>query len=276
MNILKFAQSFERDLKLKNYADLTIGNYSCQIKMFLAYFEKLKSEPKQINQDEIKDYLLTKININSRKHAHSALKLFYKHTVRQKRKLDGIEYARHTPQEPILLSIDEIRRMFQCTANKKHLAILATLFSTGIRRQELVDLKLSDFDKTNHVIYIRHGKGNKFRKVPYNDVLKKYLEPYYREDKPKEYLFENPDNGGKYSPESVLKVVKQMAAKAGIAKRAYTHLIRHVNITFLCEQKENMATIREITGHKSDKSLQTYIHMSSKIVANVQTPLNHV
>ena len=273
MNIPKFAEMYERDLRFKNYAELTIGNYVSQIKMFLAHFDK--SEPKKINQDNIKDYLLTKININSRKHAHSAIKLFYLHTMKQKRKFDWIEYSRSSHTEPILLSLDEISRMFKSTDNTKHIAILATLLSTGCRRQELIDLKLTDFDKDNRVIYIRHGKGNKFRKVPYNDILREYLEPYYREHKPKEWLFENP-GGGQYSPESVLKVIKQMALKAGINKRAYTHLIRHVNITFLCEQKENMAVIKEITGHKSDKSLSTYIHLSSKIVANVETPLNRV
>lgn len=273
MRITKFAEMFERDLLLKNYAELTINNYSCQIKMFLAYFDK--SEPRRINTDDIKDYLLTKININSRKHAHSAIKLFYKFTMRQPRKLNGIEYARHNYTEPVLLSIEEVKRMFACTSNVKHLAILSVLFSTGCRRQELIDLKLSDFDKTNSVIYIRHGKGNKFRKVPYNECLKSYLRNYYLVCKPKEYLFENP-GGGKYSSQSVLQVVKQMAVKAGITKRTYAHLIRHVNITWLCEQKENMATIREITGHKSDRSLQTYIHMSSKIVSNVVTPLNAI
>lgn len=273
MNITQLAENFERDLKFKNYAELSIKNYSCQIKMFLAAFEK--SEPKRINQDEIKDYLITKVNINSRKHAHSAVKLFYKLTVKQPRKFDYIEYSRHTPTEPILFSMDEVSRMFQCTTNTKHIAILATLLSTGCRRQELIDLKLSDFDKENKVIYIRHGKGDKFRKVPYNDILRDFLTPYYNEYKPSEYLFENP-KGGKYSPRSVLEVVKQMAEKAKINKRAYAHLMRHINITFLCEQKENMATIREITGHKSDRSLQTYIHMSSKIVANVVTPLNFI
>jgi len=273
MKITQLAENYERDLRFKNYSVLTVNNYSCQIKMFLAHFDK--SEPRRINQDEIKDYLLTKININSRKHAHSAIKLFYKLTIKQPRKFDYVEYSRQSHTEPILFSMEEVSRMFQCTTNTKHIAILATLLSTGCRRQELIDLKIADFDKSNKVIYIRHGKGDKSRKVPYNEILRDYLKPYYKEYTPTEYLFENP-KGGKYSPRSVLEVVKQMAEKAKINKRAYAHLMRHINITFLCEQKENMATIREITGHKSDRSLQTYIHLSSKIVANVITPLNFI
>lgn len=269
----KYIENYQRDLRFKNYSEATVKNYSCQIWMFLNHFNA--AQPKDINQNQIKDYLLTKININSRKHAHSAIKLFYRFTIGQTRKFDHIEYSRQPHTEPVLLSMDEVRQMFECTTNTKHIAILATLLSTGCRRQELIDMKLSDFDKTNKVIYIRHGKGDKARKVPYNDVLKKYLIPYYKEYTPKDFLFENPD-GGQYSPRSVLAVVKEMALKANIDKRTYTHLIRHINITYLCEQKENMATIKQITGHKSDRSLATYIHMSSKIVANVYTPLNQI
>lgn len=268
-----YVENYQRDLRVKNYSELTIKNYSCQIWMFLNYFNA--SQPKDINQNQIKDYLTSKVNINSRKHTHSALKLFYRLTIGQHRKFAYIEYARKPQTEPILLSQEEIQRMFDVCENKKHLAILATLFSTGIRRQELIDLKLTDFDKGNRVIYIQSGKGGIFRKVPYNEVLRKYLEPYYRKYHPQIFLFENP-NGGKYSPASVLAIIKQIAIKAGISKRAYTHLIRHNVLTALCEQNENLETVKEIAGHKNVSTLSTYIHLSSKIVANVKTPLNNI
>ena len=112
----KYVENYQRDLKFKNYSELTIKNYSCQIWMFLNYFKV--AQPKDINQNQIKDYLITIVNINSRKHSHSAIKLFYKLTIKQTRKFDFIEYSRHSQPEPILFSMEEVSRMFDACENK--------------------------------------------------------------------------------------------------------------------------------------------------------------
>lgn len=82
MNILKFEKLFRKDLAVKGYSRLTIENYVSQTKSFLNYF-KSEKEPKYITTDNIKDYLLQANCVNSQRHAHSAIKLFYTHVSTQ-------------------------------------------------------------------------------------------------------------------------------------------------------------------------------------------------
>jgi hypothetical protein len=82
MNSSTFIQKYEQVLKVKQYAPTTVKNYVCQVEIFLNHF-KSKDSPKHISSDEVEKYLLRAKCINSQRHAHSALKLFYKLTVHQ-------------------------------------------------------------------------------------------------------------------------------------------------------------------------------------------------
>ena len=111
MNIGKYVEMYSKDLQLKNYAEATIKNYCCQVELFLKHFESVANKPSEINERQIKEWLLKAETVNSRKHRLSALKLFYKLTVKQPMKLKYIEYPRSEKHLPTVLSQDEIQRM---------------------------------------------------------------------------------------------------------------------------------------------------------------------
>ena len=104
MEIPKYIELFRKDLALKGYAESTIENYTSQIGIFLNHFNGIFTEPAKINEQSIKDWLLLAAKINSRKHRLSALKLFYKLTVKQPMKLKYIEYPRSEKHLPTVLS----------------------------------------------------------------------------------------------------------------------------------------------------------------------------
>jgi site-specific recombinase XerD len=85
MQISNIIKTFERDLKVKNYADNTISNYVSQVNKFLIYFQQ-KDSPKHISASDIKNYILTAHEVNSQRHMHSAIKLLYKYTIHQPEK----------------------------------------------------------------------------------------------------------------------------------------------------------------------------------------------
>jgi len=268
------SEKYVRDLKFKNYSSDTVENYSSQVKSFLSIIE---TDVRRITTDEIKDYLLKKININSRRHAHSALKLFFKLTLGQERKWDYISYARRGHHSPIILSEEEMQSLLMATKNIKHFSATITLYATGVRVSELLNIRLCDIDRANGVIHIMNGKGNKQRQVVMKPKLLEILSVYYRKYKTKEFLFENDSTHKQYSERSINLFLKANAKKAGIKKKIHAHLLRHCHYSHAIEHGENLFTLTQTAGHNSpDVLASTYIHTSSKIIARSYSPIDNL
>ena len=275
MEIPKRIELFRKDLELKNYSINTIENYVSQVSLFLRSFNGKYTEPSKIPERDIKDWLLQANSINGRKHRLSALKLFYKFTVRQPMKFRYIEYPKSERKLPQPLEVSEIQRMINVCENTKHRVIICLLYSTGIRVSELINLKLKDIDRAKGVIHIIQAKGNKDRQVPLDPSVLELLTYYYYEYKPKEYIL-NGQFGLQYSERSVNEMLKTIAAKAGIKKRVHAHLLRHSNATHLLESGTDISVIQRLLGHNSPKTTQIYTHISAAMVANVKTPMSGI
>lgn len=275
MNIGKYLELYSGDLRLKNYAENTIENYVSQVNCFLHYFEKVATKPSEISETKIKAWLLEAKSINGRKHRISAVKLFYSLTGKQPLKFKYIEYPRADKKLPVPLSVEEVQRMFAVCDNTKHRAILALLYSCGLRVSELINLKWADVDRARMVIHILEAKGGKDRQVMLASNLLPLLEKYYFEYKPKQFVF-NGQFGLQYSAKSVGEVVKQMATKAKINKRVYTHLMRHNCFTHMVENGTDINLIQRLAGHSNVKTTNVYLHISNAHISKIESPLSRM
>ena len=276
MQIPKYIELYRKDLILKNYAQCSIENYISQIKCFLEYFNDKFTEPSKINESSIKYWLLLSNSINGRRHRLSALKLFYSLTIKQPMKFKYIEYPRQEKKLPIVLSQEEIQKMFSVCDNKKHKVILALLYSCGLRVSELINLKWEHIDRSRMIINVIQAKGKKDRQVMLAPQLIPLLEDYYREYKSKVYVLNGWKDELQYSERSVGQVVKQLAQKAGIRKKVWTHLIRHCTMTHLLEQGTDISIIQKIAGHSNPKTTQIYTHISHNLISKVNSPLSGI
>lgn len=263
---------YVRDLSVKNYSPDTISVYSSEVRLFLSI---ITSDVRRVTSDELKDYLLTKINVNTRRSAHSALKLFFKLTLGQSKKWDHIQYSRRESKHPIILSEHEMWLLLKSTTNLKHFTIILTLYSTGVRISELLNIRLCDIDRANGVIHIMNGKGFKQRQVVMKPKLLSVFESYYRKHLPKEFLFENDFTNAQYSERSVNELLKTNAIKAGIKKKIHAHLIRHCHYSHAIEHGENLYVLQRTAGHNSPTVLaNTYIHTGSNVIAKSFSPID--
>lgn len=275
MNLEKWINRYKTDVAMKYNSDATKENYTSGVKSFLVRFDNY-SEPKEIPTQDIKEYLLNFKTINTRKHNICAIKSFYKLTVGMPNKIDKIPYPKSDKKLPVVLSVDEIQRMFDVCENKKHKAILALLYSCGLRVSELIDLKWSHIDRSRMIINIIQAKGNRDRQVPLSNNLIKVLEDYYKEYKSVEYVF-NGQKSLQYTDRSVGEVIKQLAMKAGICnKKVYTHLIRHCSATHSLESGVDISIIQKILGHSKPSTTQIYTHISHNLISRVNTPLSQI
>jgi site-specific recombinase XerD len=165
--------------------------------------------------------------------------------------------------------------MLRLTNNPKHKAIIAVLYSSGVRREELLNLKIRDIDPDRMLIRIRNGKGNKSRDTLLAQNALELLRSYYRGYHPSEYLFESYRAGTAYSGTSVIKVVQRAVQRAGITKNIYPHSLRHTFATHLLEQGTNLKVIQKLLGHASLRSTMIYLHLARTDYNNVKSPFDH-
>lgn len=274
MNILNWTEKFSKDLRLKFNSKETHDNYLSVARTFLTHFQNEK-EPKSIDNEKIKDWILEAKTPNTMKARMCGITCFYKITVGMPNKISAIPYPKSGKKLPIVLSQQEVQKMFDVCENLKHKVVLALLYSTGMRVSELINLTWSNIDRSRMIIHIIAGKGNKDRQVMLTPSLIPLLEKYYCQYKTKNYIL-----GGQfseqYSDRSVGQVMKQLAAKAGINKRVYTHLMRHNCFTHLVENGIDINLIQKLAGHSNVKTTLLYTQISHNLISNIQSPLSQI
>lgn len=277
MNISEHTSKFIQEMNRRNYSDNTIDNYSSCIKIF---FDKSKKDhPKNINEDDIRDFLVQFKEVNTQRNYHSAIKKFFDICLGQKNKFKYIPYAKKNSKLPIVLSVDEIQRMFTACENKKHKVILALLYSCGFRISEVINLKWNHIDRSRYIINIIQGKGKKDRQVGLPSDLIPLLIDYWHEYKSKEYVLNGqfPEKELRYSKKSIENVIKQLAIKANILnKKVHPHLIRHCYATHLLEYGTDISLIQKLLGHGSIKTTMIYTHISPNLISKVRSPLSNI
>lgn len=267
MNIPKYIELYRNDLKLKNYSDNTIKNYSCQVEMFLKSQEVAFTEPSKINEQSIKSYLLQFKTRNAMCHAISALKLFYSKTVKQPLKFKHIQYPRSEKKLPKVIEKEFLLNKLSKIENIKHKAILTLAYSTGMRVSEVCNLKIEDIDSKRMLIYIKNAKGRKDRIVPLSNTVLALLREYFKQCKPKEYLF-NGQLDVKYSTRSCNQIIKKY-----LGKEYHFHQLRHSNATAMLEAGTDLRYIQQHLGHRNIKTTEIYCHVSTAQIQKLNIPI---
>ncbi|MEO0570876.1 MAG: site-specific tyrosine recombinase/integron integrase [Bacteroidota bacterium] len=250
-------------LELKKYADNTVKTYVLQFERFINHYGDI--DPKDITENEIREYLKTLIQEGrSNSYANQAvnsIKFYYEVVMGMPNRFYAIERPRKQKQLPKVLSKPEVKDLIACTNNLKHKCIVSMLYSAGLRRSELLNLKLGDIDGKRMLIAIKDAKGNKDRMTVLSTSMLKELRSYYKEFKPKAYLFEGPGNRP-YSASSLLRIISNAAQKAGIEKKVTPHMLRHSFATHLLEDGTDLRHIQLLLGHNSTKTTEIYTHVA--------------
>ncbi len=136
-------------------------------------------------------------------------------------------------------------------------------------------MKILDIDSTRMIVQIRQAKGMKDRIAPLSLRMLNLLRAYYREYRPKEYLFEG-QRGDKYSARSLDLVLKRAAFLSGVKKKVHLHMLRHSFATHLLENGTDLRYIQELLEHKSSKTTEIYTHVSKSALIRIVSPLDRL
>ena len=252
------------ELILLGLGDKTIKCYISSIQKFLEYFNK---RAKQINTDEIKHYLSLK-STSTAQQTRSALLHYYKLIINQPRKISKIHVKARASKLPTCMSQAEAKKLINSLSNIKHTAILYILYTSGLRRSELLNLKVCDIDSNRMLIRVNGGKGNKDRFTVLSEGCLKILRKYFLEYRPTFYLFEGLP-GQKYSTSSVAKIVASAGKCINSTSNITPHILRHSFATHLLETGVDVAIVSKLLGHSKITTTQIYLHISSSHLMNV-------
>ena len=177
---------------------------------------------------------------------------------------DPIRFGRPRKPKPItkdLLSEAEISVILAACKNTREKAMLAMLAYTGIRNQELCDLRVRDVDMARNLVHVLNGKRSRGRTICMSgdctQVLMQYLSAYPRSVD--DYLFTTIRQRSQYSPWALRRLVKRVVACTGCKKRVHPHLFRHSLASNMLARGANLLTIKEILGHSVIKTTIIYI-----------------
>ena len=190
-----------------------------------------------------------------------------------------IPFQRRRQKLPVVLSREEVARLLdQAKGNPRHYAILATLYSTGLRLGELVKLCIRDIDSNTMILHVRQGKGGKDRQVQLSPGLLTILRDYYRStrSKPQSWLFPGAEVENPLDPSGIQRMVTLLAKRAGINKRVSPHTLRHSFATHLLEDHTDLRTIQSLLGHSQITTTEVYLHIAAHHLQTVRNPLDHL
>lgn len=269
---------YQEMLQQKRYSLNTQKIYIAYMRDFATMFHKFDLQ--KVTKDQINRYILwlireKGISASQQNQRINAIKFYYEKVLGKPSEFYSIERPRKGFELPKVLSENEVLAILRASANLKHKAILGTIYSAGLRRSELINLRIQDVQFDKHILFIRGGKGRKDRTSILSDSVSTVLQRYLKTDKPNYWMFEGP-NRSKYSSTSISRILDAAVAKADIKKRVTPHMLRHSFATHLLEQGVDIRYIQTILGHESSKTTEIYTHVSTKSLAKIKSPLDMI
>lgn len=270
-------KQFERQLKSARYSENTIKSYTDALRVFLKFNnDKLISEITE--QDVVNfnnDYIIkNKLSISWQNQAINAIKHYLRMQDDRKLSPDLISRPRREKTLPNILSKEEVKSILEALYNNKHRMMLTLIYACGLRRGELIKLKMEDIDKDRGVVIIRQAKGKKDRIVPISEKLINMLRDYYKQYRPINWLFEGQVKGEPYDERSLASAFKKALSASGVKKPATLHWLRHSYATHLMESGTDLRLIQELLGHKSSKTTEIYTHVSTRSIQQIKSPFD--
>lgn len=264
-------------LEQKRYSPSTIKTYRIYFSDFMEYHKGRNID--RLKVADINHYILylvneKKISVSQQNMRINAIKFYYEKVKGGKRQYyGGITRAKEYKTLPEVLSRNEISRILSCLPNLKHHCMISLIYSAGLRRSELLNLTPKDIISERMLVRIM-GKGKKCRYSLLSEKVLNELRTYYKEYRPKKWLFEGDTSGEQYSASALVKILKEAAERAGIKHRVHVHMLRHSFATHLLEQGTDLRTIQELLGHNDIKTTSIYLHVTSAHKSSIPNPLD--
>ncbi|GAA4239209.1 site-specific integrase [Postechiella marina] len=275
-NALDALYNLEKALVLKQYSASSINVYKKMFTVFLGKF--MQRNLREVSKEEIEGFVYelikkSKISESYQNQLINAIKAYYEHALKMPREYYDIQRPKKTRNIPNVLSKEEVLNIIQAPTNIKHKAILYTIYSSGLRISELINLRIADVHSNDGYLFIKDSKGKKDRKTILSQQLILLLRAYYKAYKPAYWLFEG-QQGGKYSTTSIRSIFRKAVKDTNSNPWATVHTLRHSFATHCIENNISMRHIQNMLGHNSPKTTEIYTKTIEINNKTIKSPLD--
>ena len=264
------------EAKKRNLTESTINAYCNSIGYFLRIVNK---DVSALTTDDVDAFLTEKrlsgLSPQTYNHYHASIRFFYKRILKMNWDDEDIPRMKLNRSLPTVLSRDEIQSIIDHTPNLKHKAIIATMYSSGLRVSEVVHLHYDDISRTNRTIHVRESKSRRDRYTILSDRNLDLLTEYWFQcGRPRDILFPSSWTGTYLDKNSINQYFKKSASRAGITKHVTSHCCRHSFASHLFENGVDIKYIQALLGHVDPRSTEVYVHVSNKSLLGIRSPFD--
>lgn len=262
-----------------NYSENTEISYREDITNFLNYLEKKQLNYKKIDGEIIRDYLKcldeAKLKNSTIARRISALRTFYNYLLNKNivdtNLFNSIRNPKLEKKLPNYLSYEELAKILDnidisTKIGLRNRLLVEMFYATGCRVSEMINIKVSDINKSNNSIRIM-GKGKKMRIVYFGEYARDYLDRYLPLIDT-DYLFTQ-ESGDKLSIHDVEYIISDLVKNLALKTHVTPHTLRHTFATHLLNNGADIKTVQELLGHSSLNTTGIYTHVSNERIKEV-------
>lgn len=274
-----FRSRMKEIMQIRNYSPKTIQIYVGSVNHLISYYRSRSLL--ELSHQDILEYvkylsLVKRLSPSSINCAINAFKFLFENVLKKEWNTIKPPRPKRNKILPIILSTEEVRSILNALENIKHRALLMLTYSSGLRRSEVLNLKIEDIDSKRMLVRVKQGKGRKDRYTILSDNCLDLLRKYWTRYRPKTYLFNGMSPGSKYSASSFEKIFARAKKKAGIKKDATIHTLRHSFATHLLENGVDLFLIKNLLGHNSIRTTMVYLHLRKCVLSEVKNPIDDI
>ena len=270
-------EKMKKRLAVSNHSEQTTINYLRAMEYLCKYTGK---HPLETEIDEIIDYLYQLQYYKFRawrtiKIYVAGMRWYYANMANREEFAFKIPYPKEEKDLPVIVSRNELHKLFSSCSNPKAKLMLQMIYGSGLRRNELLNLKIEDIDTNDGKFRVRinRSKGNKDRYTVLSQKLLPQLREYFKAYKPVDYLFNGQIKGKPMTASGLAHALKLANKKSGV-KRINLHILRHCFASHALEDGMNIKTLQHILGHATIQTTMIYLHVSEIPLSKGFSPLD--
>ncbi len=275
----------QKCLEMSGLKAETCESYTYKIKAFL---KSINKDAEEITLDDIQEFLRElrykrEYCIGTVNGYRNALKYFYEVVLEKQWSDKKIPRLRGYAPLPSVLSKEEVVEFIELMPNDLYKVILYTMYSSGLRVGEVVEIKVKDIDSKRMQIYIPKSKNGSARyailsrrclNMLRHHVLQ-YKKKYGYKFLPDDYLFpSNRNESGHITKKTIKNNITKVADKYCTNKKITSHTLRHSFATHMLEAGASIFEIKELLGHRAIQSTNVYLHIASPGLMNIKSPFD--
>lgn len=279
-----YSQKIELYFELKDTPQASRESYRRRILAFISFLEGNQISVQDLKNEDIQKYILylkkeKGLCAGTINNYVSSIKFFYTYILEKDWDKNKIPRMKRTYRLPVVPSKTDVIAILNGTENLKHKAIFVLIYGSGLRVSEVAKLKVSDICSKTMRVRIENAKHGTNRYTILSDtalkILRKYFKSYFNSGYSQDdWLFEGQSKGDHINVKTIKNTIIKIRDKLKLNKNISAHTLRHCFATHALENGVEPVLIQQMLGHKNFKTTSIYLHITSKSLMGIKSPLD--